>query len=77
VKTGNADVGFVAMAQVLQGGRLREGSMWVVPQHLHQPIRQDAVVLKRGAQNEAALALLKLLQSPQGKALIRSFGYEV
>lgn len=77
VKTGNADVGFVAMAQVLQGGRLREGSMWVVPQNLYQPIRQDAVVLKRGAQNEAALALLKLLQSPQGQALIRSFGYEV
>ncbi|MBA4260697.1 MAG: molybdate ABC transporter substrate-binding protein [Comamonadaceae bacterium] len=75
VKTGNADVGFVALAQVLAGGRLKEGSMWVVPQAYYEPIRQDAVLLKRGAQNEAALALLKLLQSPNIKDLIRSHGY--
>jgi molybdate transport system substrate-binding protein len=77
VKTGNADVGFVAMAQVLQGGRLREGSMWVVPQHLHQPIRQDVVVLKRGEANPAAQALIRLLQSPNIKDLIRSYGYDL
>ena len=75
VKTGNADVGFVALSQVLAGGRLREGSMWVVPQAYYEPIRQDAVLLKRGAQNEAALALMKLLQSPNIKDLIRSHGY--
>lgn len=76
VKTGNADVGFVAMAQVLQGGRLREGSMWVVPQNLYQPIRQDAVVLKRGENNPAAQALIRLLRSPNVKELIRSHGYD-
>ncbi|UJW81856.1 molybdate ABC transporter substrate-binding protein [Hydrogenophaga sp. SL48] len=77
VKTGNADVGFVAMSQVLLGGRLKEGSMWVVPPALHDPIRQDAVVLKRGESNEAAQALIKLLQSPNIKDLIRSYGYGV
>lgn len=77
VKTGNADVGFVAMSQVLDGGQLKEGSMWVVPQPSHDPIRQDAVLLKRGAGNEAAQALLKLLQSPNIKNLIRSYGYEI
>jgi molybdate transport system substrate-binding protein len=76
VKTGNADVGFVAMSQVLDGGKLKEGSMWVVPQALHDPIRQDAVLLRRGANNEAAKALFKLLQSPDIKDLIRSYGYE-
>ncbi|MGI9216470.1 MAG: molybdate ABC transporter substrate-binding protein, partial [Hydrogenophaga sp.] len=77
VKTANADVGFVAMSQVLDGGKLKEGSMWVVPQASHDPIRQDAVLLKRGAGNEAAQALLKLLQSPNIKDLIRSYGYEI
>lgn len=77
VKTGNADVGFVAMSQVLMGGRLKEGSMWVVPPALHDPIRQDAVILKKGADNEAAQALIKLLQSPNIKELIRSYGYGV
>jgi molybdate transport system substrate-binding protein len=76
VKTGNADVGFVALSQVLEGGRLREGSMWLIPQDLHEPLRQDAVLLRRGARNEAAQALLKLLQSPAIRDLIRSHGYE-
>lgn len=75
VKTGNADVGFVAMSQVLAGGRLKEGSMWVIPQTQYDPIRQEAVVLKKGAGNEAAQALLKLLQSPNIQDLIRSYGY--
>lgn len=77
VKTGNADVGFVALSQVLSGGRLKEGSMWVIPQAHYDPIRQDVVLLKRGADNEAAKALLRLLQSPGIKDLIRSYGYEL
>lgn len=75
VKTGNADVGFVAMSQVLDGGKLKAGSMWVVPQAHYDPIRQDAVLLKKGAGNEAAQALLTLLQSPAIQDLIRSYGY--
>ncbi|MFC3685244.1 molybdate ABC transporter substrate-binding protein [Hydrogenophaga luteola] len=77
VKTGNADVGFVAMSQVLEGGTLKEGAMWVIPQTHYDPIRQDAVLLKRGADNEAAKALFKLLQSPNIRDLIRSYGYEL
>jgi molybdate transport system substrate-binding protein len=75
--TGNAEIGFVAMSQVLEGGRLKSGSMWVVPQTLYAPIRQDAVLLKRGAHNEAALALMRLLKSPNIKDLIRSYGYDI
>ena len=77
VKTGNADVGFVALSQVLEGGRLKEGSVWMVPQAHYDAIRQDAVLLKRGAANEAAQALIRLLQSPNIKDLIRSYGYEL
>lgn len=77
VHTGNAAVGFVAMSQVLEGGRLKGGSVWVVPQTLYDPIRQDAVLLKRGAGNEAAQALLTLLKSPNVKDLIRSYGYDL
>lgn len=77
VKTGNADVGFVAMSQVLEGGKLREGSVWVVPQALYNPIRQDAVILKRGEHNAAAQALVDLLRSPNIKDLIRSYGYDI
>ncbi|MFA7558418.1 MAG: molybdate ABC transporter substrate-binding protein, partial [Hydrogenophaga sp.] len=67
VKTGNADIGFVAMSQVLSEGKLKEGSMWVIPQAHYDAIRQDAIILKRGERNEAAIALMKLLQSPNIK----------
>jgi molybdate transport system substrate-binding protein len=75
--TGNADVGFVALSQVLEGGKLKSGSLWAIPQSLYDPIRQDAVVLKRGVGNEAAQALMQLLKSPNIKDLIRSYGYEL
>ena len=77
VYTGNAEIGFVAMSQVLAGGKLKSGSMWVVPQALYSPIRQNAVLLIRGANNPAAVALVKLLQSPNIKDLIRSYGYDI
>jgi molybdate transport system substrate-binding protein len=77
VHTGNAEIGFVAMSQVLEGGRLKGGSMWVVPQNLYAPIGQDAVLLKRATNNEAAKALLQLLKSPNIKDLIRSYGYDI
>ena len=77
VQTGNAELGFVALSQVLEGGKLKNGSMWVIPQTLYAPIQQDAVVLKRAANNDAAQALVKLLKSPNIKDLIRSYGYDI
>ena len=75
VYSGNADVGFVALSQVLEGGKLKSGSVWHIPQNLYTPIQQDAVVLRSAAGNEAAQALVKLLKSPNIKDLIRSYGY--
>lgn len=74
--TGNAEIAFVAMSQVLDGGRLKGGSMWVVPPDLYPAIRQDAVLLERGEGNPAARALMDLLRSERMDALIRSYGYE-
>lgn len=77
VYTGNADVGFVALSQVFENGRLRAGSMWRVPRKLYAPIEQGTVILRRGAQNQAVHALMQLMRSPQGQALIRAYGYEI
>lgn len=75
VSTGNAELGFVALSQVSVPGRPAVGSSWVVPARLHEPIRQDAVLLKAGEKNAAAAALLAFLKSPAAQAVIRSFGY--
>ena len=77
IATGNAELGFVALAQVLEGGKLKSGSMWVVPAQYHAPIIQDAVILNRAASNPAAKAWMELLKTPQSKELIRSYGCAV
>jgi len=76
VDTGNADLGFVALSQVMQGGQITKGSGWVVPGDMHAPIRQDAVLLKRGADNPAVNALMTYLKGDKAHAIIHSFGYE-
>ena len=73
--TGNAPLGFVALSQVMQDGALTRGSAWVVPAELHDPIRQDAVLLHAGKHHEAAIALLRFLRSEEARRLIREFGY--
>lgn len=75
VLTGNAPLGFVALSQVVSGGRIAQGSAWVVPSHLHPPIRQDAVLLSNGQAQPAAVALLRFLQGPKAQSIIRSYGY--
>lgn len=75
VSTGNAEVGFVALSQVAVPGKPVTGSYWLVPAGLYGEIRQDAVLLKTGADNPAARALLDHLKSEPAKKLIREFGY--
>jgi len=75
--TGNAELGFVAQAQVWRDGKFTAGSGWIVPAAMHAPIRQDAALLTKGAKNPAAQALLDYLRTDKAKALIRAYGYEV
>ena len=75
VATGNAELGFVALSQVAAPGKPVTGSLWKVPQALHGPIRQDAVLLKAGEKKPAAAALLAYLKSAPARAVIASYGY--
>jgi molybdate transport system substrate-binding protein len=75
VATGNAEIGFVALSHVALPGKSATGSMWRVPQDLYTEIRQDAVLLKAGASNPAALALLEFLKGETARQIIRDHGY--
>lgn len=77
VSTGNAQLGFVALSQVIRDGRIASGSGWLVPSEMHAPIRQDAVLLPRASDNSAARALVDYLKNPKSREIIRSFGYEL
>lgn len=74
VATGNAQLGLVAYAQVVEAN---SGSFWLVPQTLYTPLRQEAVLLKRGATSGAAGAFLAFLRSERARAIIGRSGYGI
>lgn len=77
ISTGNAELGFVALSQVFEGGKIKSGSAWIVPANLHNAIRQDAVILNKGKDNKAAAEFVNYLKSEPVKAIIRSYGYDL
>lgn len=77
VSTGNAELGFVALSQIYKDGKVEIGSAWIVPSSLHDPIRQDAVILNKGKDNPAAKAFIDYLKGPKATAVIKSYGYEI
>lgn len=74
--TGNTELGFVALSQIYKDGQYAPGSYWLVPPTLYSQIRQDAVLLVRGKDNPAAIALLAYLKSNAARQIIRAHGYE-
>ena len=72
IETGNAELGFVALSQIVERP---EGSRWLVPGNLYTPIKQDAVLLKKGAGSDAAKAFLDFLKGPEAAAVEAKFGY--
>jgi molybdate transport system substrate-binding protein len=77
VSTGNAELGFIALSQVIEGGKIAKGSGWIVPEELYAPIRQDAVLLAKGEDNPAAAALIQFLKSADARAIIQKYGYSL
>ncbi|MES2385525.1 MAG: molybdate ABC transporter substrate-binding protein [Pseudomonadota bacterium] len=76
VATGNAELGFVALSQIQENGKLTRGSAWIVPETLHSAIRQDAVLLATGKDSPAAQQLMRFLQSDKAKVVMRAYGYQ-
>ena len=72
VRTGNAELGFLALSQV---ARTSDGSRWLVPEDLHAPIRQQAVLLDAGRDNPAARRFLDFLDSRTAREILRRHGY--
>ncbi|HZW25352.1 MAG TPA: molybdate ABC transporter substrate-binding protein [Gallionella sp.] len=77
VATENAELGFVALSQIMRDGKVMEGSYWLVPAGMHKPIRQSAVLLSGAKDQAAAKAFLAFLKSEKAKAVMRGFGYEL
>lgn len=76
IESGHAELGFVALSQVMAPKFKGKGSRWDVPSNLHEPIQQDAILLTKGKANPAARALMEFMHGPQAKAIIERYGYD-
>ena len=75
ISTGNAELGFVALSQIYKDGKISGGSAWIVPGELHDPIKQDAVILDKGKDNPVARQFVDYLKGPKAAAVIKAYGY--
>ncbi|MVF12479.1 molybdate ABC transporter substrate-binding protein [Ketobacter sp. MCCC 1A13808] len=76
IATGNADLGFVALSQIYKDGKIQRGSGWIIPNHLHSPISQDAVILRKGKDSQAIKAFMGFMKTDTARAIMRSYGYQ-
>lgn len=70
--SGNADLGLVAYSQVLSPNILGQGSVWLVPSELHQPIKQDMLILSGSA---AALEFAAFMKGAVVREILLDGGY--
>jgi molybdate transport system substrate-binding protein len=76
VATGNAQLGFVALSQIVDNEKIKSGSAWIIPESMHEALKQDAVLLNSAKDAAAATALLQFLKSDKAKKLIAAHGYQ-
>ncbi|MGH7457479.1 MAG: molybdate ABC transporter substrate-binding protein [Longimicrobiaceae bacterium] len=74
VRSGAAELGLVALSQVVGEP---ESSYWTLPEALHSPLLQQAVLLEPGAGEPAARAYLAFLRGVRARRIIAAYGYEV
>ena len=83
--SGNVDMGFVALSQILSNrrivgkavdGKSSPGSYWLPPEHTYKPIYQHGIVLKESQRKEGVRAFVGFLKSPETQKILRQrFGY--
>ncbi|MCP4596206.1 molybdate ABC transporter substrate-binding protein [Neptuniibacter sp.] len=74
VRTGNADMGFVALSQARDGEQTH--NEWIIPENLYRPIHQDLILLNNAEKNAAAEDFIKFIRSQAAQKIIESYGYK-
>jgi len=74
VSSKNANLGLIAASQAMDPRLPAATCQWAVPSSMHDPIEQQAILIKDGA---VGRALLEFLKSADAREIIRARGYKV
>lgn len=75
VESGNAQVGFVALAHALAPAMQGKGKYWQVPADAYPPLDQGVVVMSRSSRKEDAAAFLAYVKTPEAAAVLHHYGF--
>lgn len=75
VESGAADIGVIALSLALAPPVEQKGRYWEVPLDAYPPLEQGAVIVRRGANQEGARALLAFVQGMEGQAIMHQYGF--
>lgn len=76
VQSGNAELGFISLSQVVEIEQHKRGYFWTIPTGLYEPIQQGAVLLAKGKNNKPAIDFLRFLQGKQAQKIMHHYGYQ-
>jgi len=75
--SGAAELGFVALAQVIQKDGSIPGSHWLPPADYYSPIVQQALIVKSTKEPALAKEFMAWIKSPAATRIIEAAGYTV
>lgn len=77
VVSGNAQAAITALSLMFAPGTRSRGRYWIVPATDYPPIEQAAIIVHRSGHRQLARSFLDFLQTPEGRATFRHYGFTV
>jgi molybdate transport system substrate-binding protein len=74
VQSGSAQAGIVALSLAISAG-MKDGKRWDIPEDMHPPIEQAAILMKNAKNKEAARAFLDFVKSDGARATLAKYGF--
>src|SRR6202167_3023767 len=76
-ESGNAQVGFVALAHAITPSMQGKGKYWVVPAEAYPMLDQGVVLISHAAHRQDAEAFLEFVKSAEATAVLRRYGFSL
>jgi molybdate transport system substrate-binding protein len=74
-QSGAAEVGIVALSLAIAPGAVGQGHYWEVPRDAYPRIQQGGAIMKWTKNPEAARAFRAFLLAPEGRAILKRYGF--
>jgi molybdate transport system substrate-binding protein len=76
-ESGNAQVGFVALAHAIAPAMQGKGKYWIVPADVYPPLDQAVVAISHSAHRLDAAAFLEYVRTAEAVAVLRRYGFSL